>query len=446
MGFGLIFAGMVFFFNPCINIIDILPDFIGCILISAGLYRLADVEDRFFAARQTVNRLIPIYILKFFLSLFIPVAWKSGLLPVTFIYSVGEIILMLMLCTTLYGGIEYVSNLHNGDIHLKSVGNVSKLTIIFMIVKNVLAFIPEAFVLGKDPDLDLSYRAKPSQTLLEAKPFVIVFFTAAVLIFGIFCFTENLKFFKKLAADKKFNANLYEIYKENVLDNSKKLNRRRFGRFFILMAIGAVLTYDVVIDAVNILPDIIAYSVMFAAVICLGAKKESIQTGVLFVPLALISAASFILRIFLDSGVNYAMHTESYLVNRNSLIESGNAVIIGGILAAVEAALFVMFMSKAVNSAAKLYADATGEYIRPAIPTVIAAVIGVLSIGDYIVPFIKAKFYSEYINDTLVNSGMLTAAKNLDAIQIALHIILLLVTAFLAYYFISMRRKADIEL
>ena len=46
MGFRLILAGLIFFFNPCINIVDFLPDGIGCILIAAGLSRLADVGDR----------------------------------------------------------------------------------------------------------------------------------------------------------------------------------------------------------------------------------------------------------------------------------------------------------------------------------------------------------------------------------------------------------------
>ena len=113
MGFRLIFAGLIFFFNPCINIFDILPDFIGCILISAGLLRLADVEDRFYSARRIVNRMIPIYILKLFLSVCLTVSWKSGLLPFTFIYSVGEIILNVLLFANLYGGIEYMANLQD---------------------------------------------------------------------------------------------------------------------------------------------------------------------------------------------------------------------------------------------------------------------------------------------------------------------------------------------
>ena len=33
LGFGLVFAGLCFFFNPYVAVIDVLPDFIGALLI-----------------------------------------------------------------------------------------------------------------------------------------------------------------------------------------------------------------------------------------------------------------------------------------------------------------------------------------------------------------------------------------------------------------------------
>ena len=45
----LIFAGLLFFFNPCVNMLDLLPDFIGAILIITGLSKMymynANFED-----------------------------------------------------------------------------------------------------------------------------------------------------------------------------------------------------------------------------------------------------------------------------------------------------------------------------------------------------------------------------------------------------------------
>ena len=43
MSFALIFAGLLFFCNPTFSAIDVLPDFIGCVLLFLGLFRLSRV-------------------------------------------------------------------------------------------------------------------------------------------------------------------------------------------------------------------------------------------------------------------------------------------------------------------------------------------------------------------------------------------------------------------
>jgi len=57
MGFGCIAAGMLFLFNPNINVIDILPDFIGYILIYHGLFRMSYSTPKLAdASRQRPSR------------------------------------------------------------------------------------------------------------------------------------------------------------------------------------------------------------------------------------------------------------------------------------------------------------------------------------------------------------------------------------------------------
>lgn len=445
MGFKLIFAGLIFFMNPCINIVDILPDFIGCILISAGLYRLADTEDRFLLARKIADRIIPIYILKLVLSLYIPVAWKSGLLPITFVFAVGEIILMIMLCTALYGGIEYMANLHNGEKVLPSVGTVQKITIAFMVVKNVLAFIPESFALESGDEFSL-YNSAKVQRLEQAKPFVIVFFTLVVLIFGIYCLIENYRFFKKVWRDKEFCSSLAEIYKTRVTDNQRLINRRRFKRFFVLMTVGSVMMIDIVIDSVNFTPDILGYAVMLSAVACLARRRDTIKAVYVFLPLAAVSLVSTVFFTYCGAGINYLMGYESYLLQRNVLVENGTAIVIGAVLSAAEAILFVLFMLFTAGSAAKTYADVSGKYFSPLPPVIISAVLGLCSIFSGIAPLIKAKYYYEYINDTLVNASYSGLSDMWADAQAVGNAVLIVVVCVLAYWFIKTGRKADIEL
>lgn len=446
MGFRLIFAGLVFFFNPCINIVDILPDFIGCILISAGLFRLADVEDRFLLARKVINRLIPIYILKAVLGLYLPVRWKSGLLPVTFVFAVGEIILMLIFCTSLYGAIEYMANLHEGQRHLKTVNRVSKITILFMIMKNALAFLPEALALEKEPDLDLSYNARPTQMLSDAKPYIIAFFTVAILAFGIYCLYINKSFFGRLSKDTVFVGNLSDIYRQRVLDNTALVDRRRFMRFFALMLVSAVLTLDITVDTVNLTPDLLSYVLMLSAVWTLCGKRSAAGLLPVFIPLVALSAVSMAVRSVFDSGVNFRMDYESYFSSMNKLVDNGTAIYIGGALALAEGILFVIMLSASLKKASGKYSDIKGHALGIA-PTVVLGVLSALvSAFVYVAPYVKAFYYSAYVNDTLVYASFEKVSENWELAQGFGNVFLIIITAMLTYSIYALRKKADIEL
>lgn len=52
MNIGYLIAGCVFLFNPTVNLIDVLPDVIGFLLILKGLYKLADLNGKIKTARQ----------------------------------------------------------------------------------------------------------------------------------------------------------------------------------------------------------------------------------------------------------------------------------------------------------------------------------------------------------------------------------------------------------
>ena len=57
LGLSWIGAGMIFLCNPLINIIDILPDFIGLLMIMHGLSKAAEVTDHLGDARDGFAKL-----------------------------------------------------------------------------------------------------------------------------------------------------------------------------------------------------------------------------------------------------------------------------------------------------------------------------------------------------------------------------------------------------
>ena len=62
--FGLIFVGLLFFFNPYFAVIDVLPDFIGCLLIISGLSRAMLINRVLREARTAFFRLMLVDLVK----------------------------------------------------------------------------------------------------------------------------------------------------------------------------------------------------------------------------------------------------------------------------------------------------------------------------------------------------------------------------------------------
>lgn len=443
MGFRLIFAGLVFFFNPCINLFDILPDFIGCIFISAGLYKLSDVEGRFFAARQISNRLIAIYLSKLFFWAYAFSSWKDGFLPLTFIYAVIEIIMMIGLCSSLYGGIEYTANLHGGDKHLSKINTVSKYTVIFMVVKNALAFLPEAFELTRPSENDLAYHIDPVVTLADYKQYAVLFFSVLVLILGIYYIVVNSKFFTGLARDKAFCANLREIYDLNVTSNEKLVLSRRFRRFFVISTVAAFLTIDFTPDSVNILPDTICYALILAAFLCLGGKKT--VPVAISVPLLVVSVVSTVFRTWSDAGVNHIMGYETYNKYRIKMVENGEAIKVGAILITVEMLLFVTLVALSMRRASKLYNDSTGDRISVVFPVMSAGIVAFLSAASYLCPYIKAYYYYAYTNNTLTGGYLESMSQKVEMIQGICNVSMTFAVLLFAYSIYHNLRKVDLR-
>lgn len=445
MGFRLIFAGLVFFCNPCINIVDLLPDFIGCILISAGLNKLADVEDRFYNARKYARIMIAVYVLKFLLALYVPVRWKDGLLPITFCFAVGEILLAVLFFTSLYGGIEYMANLHDGEKHLASVSRLTQFTVIFSVVKNALAFLPESFALEPTPELDLSYRRQRVFTLTDAKPYAILLCTVVTAVLGIYFLILTARYFRGLWQDNAFCGNLFEIYRLRVLSNPNRMNRRRFRRFFGLMLLGVLLFPDLIIDAVNVTPDIFSYLLMYAAVICLGGQiPRSLQLT--FLPLAAVSLVSSFFKCLCDAGVNFIMDYESYMSLSFPPLENGSAIWIGLVLSLTEGVLFCLFVAFLIRHAASVYMSFCGKPFLTTGSLVFSILLAISSSLAYVAPLVKAKFYRDYINDTLVNAGSYAVSQRWELVQGYAVMAVILFTAGFIMYLISLYRKADMEL
>lgn len=112
MKIGYILAGMVFLFNPHINIIDVLPDVIGYILILEGLFKISDLERNLLSARKRFVKLAWLSAVKFSCILLTPIFDETLYLIFTFCFGILEMMWMIPAFIDLFAGIAFLEERH----------------------------------------------------------------------------------------------------------------------------------------------------------------------------------------------------------------------------------------------------------------------------------------------------------------------------------------------
>lgn len=112
MNIGYLIAGWIFLFNPTVNMIDVLPDVIGYILILKGLSKLADLDGKISAARQRFKAAVWISSGELFVMLLIPVFDATWYLIFSFLFGVMKLIYLIPAFIFLFEGISYLEIRH----------------------------------------------------------------------------------------------------------------------------------------------------------------------------------------------------------------------------------------------------------------------------------------------------------------------------------------------
>ena len=125
ISYGMFALAFVFLFNPCISIIDPLPDLIGYFFLSLALSKIAMINEILYDARRAFERLVIIDAGKI-----ISVFWVFGINTVSernislllwsFVFGVVEIIFVVPAYLKLFEGFSMLGNFHsNTSIHGK---------------------------------------------------------------------------------------------------------------------------------------------------------------------------------------------------------------------------------------------------------------------------------------------------------------------------------------
>ncbi|MCI5512640.1 MAG: hypothetical protein MR471_00785 [Clostridia bacterium] len=289
LGLGLIaFAGF-FLFNPDLAVIDLLPDFIGYIFMSAGLSLLADINDYMFEARKRFKLMIYVGIAKSVSLFFMFGLTNSANLPYAFllypfVFGVIELILLIPAYNNLFDGFLYLGARNGGDSpylyelpdketrrlledrcfdasamnHAKhEEKNISErmlsLTKFFVIAKMSLSVLPEFSVLTNTSYDDV----KRTSHLYDYIGLLRFFAIFIALIIGIVWLVKMLRYIGTIKSDTVFIENLKENYRENVLSKFGLMTRRRINVGFVFLKLAAILSLDLYLSYYNAIPDVL---------------------------------------------------------------------------------------------------------------------------------------------------------------------------------------------
>ena len=455
MGFGYLFVGLIFFFNPNINLVDILPDAIGCLFLLKGLSKLADVDGRFYHARTCVIYLLVIELIKLPLSVIVPVKYPDALLWLTFVYSVAELILFFLFFTNLYNAIEYTAERHGGEGNLAYLNTASMMSILFVIVRCVLCFVPESLSLFQTFG-ETELRADPSQNsnLARIKPIVILVCFVAVLLAGICYLVVIKRYFTALDKDRVYNEELSSKYRSEILENETLMVRRRLGNATLLLLCAGVLLFDIRVDGVNLLPDLVAY-LLLALSLRLFYRCAGIQRNALIetIPLWAVAAVNFVFDAYTGRGVLYELYASPPAgIGPVGIVQNGAARSIGIALAIAEIILFLWVAARLCRAVRAVYEKYSKPSIAAKLKIVFASFVcyAVLDAVNGILPLFTAhaaftsgvKLYTKYQSTGPAGAD---AAVFYDNLSVAASVLVVVAAIWMVYVLFRIRKQTEMD-
>lgn len=343
----------LFLFNPNVTVLDPFPDFIGYILLTLALSKIADLNEDLSEARTAFLRMIPIDAAKLLAILWIfgmeaAGERSSSFLLWSFVFAVLELIFLLPAYRHLFDGILHLGDLYEStsvfDCPKHSVSGKSlterlrRFTLFFVIAKAVLAFLPELADLT-----NLSYDEQGSMiNLYQYIGTMRVLCFLPMLAIGIVWLVRFCRFAARLRGDSLLMTALDRAYEEKVLPNVGTFIGRSVTVSFAAFLLGAVLTLDLRLDHINILPDVLAFVAFLSSFLLLG-KKTDFKKGMGFAALSLYG----VFCVFSIVMQTIFFHHYTY----GSLLRNDQALTLFVVLVAVEAVKAVTFVLVGLSTA-----------------------------------------------------------------------------------------------
>ena len=280
-------AGLIFLLNPNYGILDILPDVFGYALIWKAIEHSADLYEYLMDAKRLFGRMCMISVAKLGAALLCRVTDETFVLVLTFGFLIVELIYCLPAFIKLYNGIGYSAMRLGVPEVPDEVSKIRNLTVVFFVLKNLFALIPELTSLLYSFDKIFVESDYPA-TLKRNLSYIVAPLMAA---FAIYVLVQTVKFLKKCR--KNMYCNMIERSYEIHFSGREGLFCARLLNFgFSCMILASVFSYDFHYDMMDIVPDAAGGLILLVAVYYLSSKLYQRILGA-FISLGYVASSVF---------------------------------------------------------------------------------------------------------------------------------------------------------
>lgn len=305
-GFGLVFLGLALFFNPYFAAVDVLPDFVGCILIYIGLSRVALIHDGLRDAANAFLKLAAVDVLKNIALMIIfgmgsAAEQPSALLMAAFAAAVAEMMFLIPAVRRLFDGILSLAITYDcKDLYasegemLSRTERMGRLTLGFLVLREVVCLLPEFTALTTSSYTDSAVnRIYDHIGVMRALACIIVLFV------GLFWLVRLLGYYGCLRRAQAITVGMTQRCEAYYASHPGIGVQRRHGAAFLLLLVGAFLLTDFYLDFQNVFPDALGAGLFVMGALLVQADKKY-RVG------AALSAGAYGVVATLSSRTTYA--------------------------------------------------------------------------------------------------------------------------------------------
>ena len=248
MNLKLFFIGLLFLANPNINIIDIIPDFIGLGIVWFSITKISDLSSDIYIARRGVAKLFWTELAKLlsFIWLIIYSTDSGFFLVFTFIFTIIELIFFIPTINSFMNGTMILSTKYDGNKSVSSLQSAGRATIVFIILRNILTLLPQlAYLYIED---GVGYVLEPYIGI------VIILSAFLQLIAGIIWIIKLAGCYNILKTDFIFLDNMKTDYQENIFPDKSRFIKRSLKTGFMFLGAFVLLSFNIFFDGKPLIP------------------------------------------------------------------------------------------------------------------------------------------------------------------------------------------------